>query len=84
MCGLCSREAFERGDSRDRETRAGLAFVFLIISLSVSISARPSYQGVRRSVWDPETIAQGGRTSPAARRAVSKERLGDWDGQMDV
>jgi hypothetical protein len=25
------------------------------------ISARPSYQGVRRSVWDPETFAQGFR-----------------------
>jgi hypothetical protein len=39
------------------------------------ISARPSYQGVRRSVWDPETFALGRRHV-----AVSKERLGDWDG----
>jgi hypothetical protein len=28
------------------------------------ISARPSYQGVRRSVWDPETSAQGRRHVP--------------------
>jgi hypothetical protein len=32
------------------------------------ISARPSYKGVRRSVWDPKTFAQGGRTSHGARR----------------
>ena len=29
------------------------------------ISASPWYQGVRRSVWDPET---------------SRERIGDWGG----
>ena len=53
------------------------------------ISARPSYQGVRRSVWDPETFAQsanasGGGTSHGARRLEdrSKERLGDWDRQI--
>jgi hypothetical protein len=33
------------------------------------ISARPLYQGVRRSVWDPET---------------SRERIGDWDGLETV
>jgi hypothetical protein len=54
------------------------------------ISARPSYQGVRRSVWDPETFAQGcqGHKSRAearpTERAVSRERLGDWDGPVAV
>jgi hypothetical protein len=33
------------------------------------ISARPLYQGVRRSVWDPET---------------SRERIGDWGGPETV
>jgi hypothetical protein len=41
------------------------------------ISALPSYQGVRRSVWDPETSAQGRRHVP--RGAPSRrKRLGDW------
>jgi hypothetical protein len=44
------------------------------------ISARPSYQGVRRSFWDLETFVQGRRHV----RAVSKERLGDWDGLIEV
>jgi hypothetical protein len=51
------------------------------------ISARPSYQGVRRSVWDPETFAPGHKSRAEARptgRAVSRERLGDWDGPMAV
>jgi hypothetical protein len=46
------------------------------------ISARLSYQGVRRSVWDPETFAQA-EARPTG-RTVSKERLGDWDGPMEV
>ena len=46
------------------------------------ISARPSWQGVKRSDWDPETLSQG-EARPTG-RAVSKERLGDWDGQPDV
>jgi hypothetical protein len=46
------------------------------------ISARPSYQGVRRSVCDPETFAPRAEARPTG-RAVSKERLGDWDGQVD-
>jgi hypothetical protein len=33
------------------------------------ISARPLYQGVRRSVWDPE---------------ISRERIGDWGGPETV
>jgi hypothetical protein len=33
------------------------------------ISARPLYQGVRRSIWDPET---------------SRERIGDWGGPETV
>ena len=51
------------------------------------ISAHPSYQGVRRSVWDPETFAPGQKSRAEARptgRAVSRERLGDWDGPMAV
>jgi hypothetical protein len=51
------------------------------------ISAYPSYQGVRRSVWDPETFAPGHKSRAEARptgRAVSRERLGDWDGPMAV
>jgi hypothetical protein len=51
------------------------------------ISAHPSYQGVRRSVWDPETFAPGHKSRAEARptmRAVSRERLGDWDGPMAV
>jgi hypothetical protein len=47
------------------------------------ISARPSYRGVRRSVWDPETFAPGAVALPTG-RAVSRERLGDWDGPMEV
>ena len=46
-----------------------------------------SYQGVRRSVWDPETFAPGQKSRAEARptgRAVSRERLGDWDGPMAV
>jgi len=35
-----------------------------------TISARPSYQGVRRSVWDPETSALGRRLEGAARWLV--------------
>ena len=51
------------------------------------ISARPSWQGVKSvvaggQVRDPETLAQG-EARPTG-RAVSKERLGDWDGQPDV
>jgi hypothetical protein len=38
------------------------------------ISARPLYQGVRRSVWDPETFAQGGGTSHGARRLEGAAR----------
>jgi hypothetical protein len=44
------------------------------------ISAHPSYQGVRRSVWDPETFAPGQKSRVEARptgRVVSRERLGD-------
>ena len=49
------------------------------------ISARLSYQRVRRSVWDPETFAQvGSAEARPTGRAVSKERLGDWDGPMEV
>jgi hypothetical protein len=50
------------------------------------ISAHPSYQGVRRSVWDPETFAQGKSRAEArpTGRAVSRERLGDLDGPMAV
>jgi hypothetical protein len=51
------------------------------------ISAHPSYQEVRRSVWDPETFAPGHKSRAEARptgRAVSRERLGDWDGPMAV
>jgi hypothetical protein len=52
------------------------------------ISARPSYQGVRRSFWDPETFAPGHKSRAEARptgRAVSRERLlGYWDGPMAV
>jgi len=46
------------------------------------ISAHPSYQVVRRSVWDPETFAPGHKSRAEARPtgcAVSRERLGDWD-----
>jgi hypothetical protein len=49
------------------------------------ILARPSYKGVRRSVW--ETFAPGHKSRAEARptgRAVSRERLGDWDGPMAV
>jgi hypothetical protein len=41
----------------------------------------------RRSVWDPETFAPGHTSRVEARptgRAVSRERLGDWDGPMAV
>jgi hypothetical protein len=51
------------------------------------ISAHPSYRGVRRSVWDLETFAPGHTSRAEARptgRAVSGERLGDWDGPMAV
>jgi hypothetical protein len=51
------------------------------------ISAHPSYQGDRRSVCDPETFAPRQKPKAEARptgRAVSKERLGDWDGRMEV
>jgi hypothetical protein len=51
------------------------------------ISARPSYQGVRRSVWDLETFALGHKSRAEARltgRAVSRERIGNWDGPMAV
>ena len=47
----------------------------------------PSYQGVRRSVWDPETFAPGHKSRAEARptgRAISRERLGDRDGPMAV
>ena len=47
----------------------------------------PSYQGVRRSVSDPGAFAQGHESRLEARptgRAVSRERLGDWDGPMEV
>jgi hypothetical protein len=39
------------------------------------------------SVWDPETFAPGQKSRAEARptgRAVSRERLGDWDGPMAV
>jgi hypothetical protein len=60
-----------------------------------TISARPSYQGVRRSVWAPETFATGrrhvpqGAPSPSTARVLpyeplSGERLGDWDGPLEV
>ena len=51
------------------------------------ISAHPSYQGVMRSVWDPETFAPGHKSRAEARptgRAASRERQGDWDGPMAV
>jgi hypothetical protein len=51
------------------------------------ISPHPSYRGVRRSVWDPETFAPGHKSMAEARftgRTVSRERLGDWDGPMAV
>jgi len=51
------------------------------------ILAHPPYQGVRRSVWDPETFAPGHKSRTEARptgRAVSRERLSDWDGPMAV
>jgi len=38
------------------------------------IWARPSYQGVRRSVGDPENFAQGGGTSYGARRLQGAAR----------
>ena len=44
-------------------------------------------QGVRRSVWDPETFAPGQMSRAEARptgRAVFRERLGDCDGPMAV
>ena len=44
-------------------------------------------QEVRRSVGDPETFAPGHKSRAEARptwRAVSRERLGDWDGPMAV
>ena len=46
------------------------------------ISARPSCQGVNRSVWDPKTFAKV-EARPTV-RAVSEERIGVWDGQTDV
>jgi hypothetical protein len=61
---------------------------FSQITESLSLSLRqiperddlgpPVVPGGRRSVWDPETFPR------AAGSAVSKERLGDWDGQMHV
>jgi hypothetical protein len=46
----------------------------------------PSYRGVRRSVWDPDTFAPGAVARPTGRAVsrVSRERLGDWDGAMEV
>jgi hypothetical protein len=47
----------------------------------------PVVPGVGRSVWDPETFAPGQKSRAEARptgRAVSRERLGDWDGPMEV
>jgi hypothetical protein len=37
------------------------------------ISANPSYQGVRRSVWDPETFAPGHKAGHMAKRRVGIE-----------
>ena len=40
-----------------------------------------------RSVWDPETFAPGHKSRAEARptgRAISRERLGDWDGPIKV
>ena len=51
------------------------------------ISARPSYQGVRRWVWDPKTFVPGQKPKVEARptrRTVSMERPGDWDRLMEV
>jgi hypothetical protein len=54
------------------------------------LSAHPSYQGVRRSVGDPESFAPGQKSKAEARqsrpmgRAVSRERLGDWDGPKAI
>ena len=50
------------------------------------ISAHSSCQGVRIGL-DPETFAPGQTSRAEARptgRAVSRERLGDWDGPMAV
>jgi len=47
------------------------------------ISALQSYQRVRRSVWDPENLRPRVEARPTG-RAVSRERLGDWDGPMAV
>jgi hypothetical protein len=41
------------------------------------ISARLSIQGVRRSVWGPETFSQGGDTSHGARRLEGAARCFD-------
>jgi len=52
-----------------------------------SESDPPVVPGVRRSVSDPGTFAQGHESRLEARptgRAVSRERLGDWDGPMAV
>ncbi len=56
-----------------------------------TISAHPSYQGVRRSDWDPETFAprqkywaEARPTSRSTGRAISRERLSDWDGLTAV
>ena len=51
------------------------------------ISAHPSYQGIRRSDWDPETFSPGQKSRAEARptgRAVSRERLGHWDGPIGL
>jgi hypothetical protein len=51
------------------------------------ISAHSSYQGVGRWVWVPETFAPGHKYRAEARptgRAVSRERLGDWDAPMAI
>jgi len=45
------------------------------------ISARPSCQRVKRSIWDPEPFPRA-EARPTG-HAVSKERLGDWEGPMD-
>jgi hypothetical protein len=46
------------------------------------ISARPSYKGVRKGLGS-RNLRPKAEARPTG-RAVSKERLGDWEGQVDV
>ena len=64
----------------DGETRAGLAFVFLIITLSHDLGLPVVPGGQEKGLGSRNLRPRAEARLPG--RVVSKERLGDGDGQM--